>query len=237
MPATDVKTFQFMGLPHVAVLIGTAVTAAALVWAGRREGAARLRWAACVAMAAALLATEAVSYALSAVQHGWVTLLREGLPLHLCGVAVYLTAIVLLTRRQWVFEVALYWGVIGTVQALLTPSVTESWHSIWFWLYFIRHAFIVIGALFAWLALGMHPRRRSAWRVWLGTNGWLLVVAGFNAVARSNYMFLCKAPEVASPLAAVPWPWYVVIADVLMLVGFLWLERLSRKYGPSHPPR
>ena len=89
----------------------------------------------------------------------------------------------------------------------------------------------------AWLALGMHPRRRSAWRVWLGTNGWLLVVAGFNAVARSNYMFLCKAPEVASPLAAVPWPWYVVIADVLMLVGFLWLERLSRKYGPSHPPR
>jgi hypothetical integral membrane protein (TIGR02206 family) len=229
MLAAGADTFQFMGPAHVAVLVGTAVVAAALVWAGRGEGAARLRRTACVAIAAVLIAAELTSYALSLRQYGLAWFIREDLPLHLCGVAVYLTAIVLLTRRQWVFEVALYWGIIGTLQALLTPSVTEGWHSTWFWLYFIRHGLIVIGVLFAWLALGMHPRRHTAWWVWLGTNGWLVVVAGVNVLVDGNYMFLCQAPDVQSPLAALPWPWYVVLADVLMLVGFLGLQWLSRR--------
>ncbi len=229
MLAAGAETFRFMGPPHVAVLLGTAATAAALVWAGRRVGAGRFSLAVRVAIAAVLLVTELTSYALSAAWGGWPHLLSESLPLHLCGVAVYLTAAVMLTRCQWVFEVALYWGVIGTVQALLTPSVTESWRRVEFWLYFLRHGLIVVGVLFAWLALGRRPRRRSAWWVWLGTNGWLIIVAGLNFVVDGNYMFLRKAPDVSSPLAKMPWPWYILIADGLMLVGFVGLEWLSRK--------
>jgi len=229
MLAAGADAFEFMSLSHVAVLVGTAVTATALVWAGRRAGAGRLRWGLGIAIATVLVGAELASYVLSVSRHGWGYFVREDLPLHLCGVAVYLTAIVLLTRRQWVFEVAFYWGIIGTIQALLTPSVTESWRHVWFWLYFVRHGLIVVGVVFAWGALGMRPRRGSAWWVWVGTNGWLIVVAGVNVLVGGNYMFLCEAPDVASPLAATPWPWYVVVADNLMLVGFLGLEWLSRR--------
>ncbi|MFW6154662.1 MAG: TIGR02206 family membrane protein [Planctomycetota bacterium] len=233
MLAAGAETFEFMALPHVAVLVGTAAAATVLVWAGRREPAGRFRRGVCVTIATVLVGAEVTTYVLSVARHGGVNLAREDLPLHLCGVAVYLTAVVLLTRRQWVFEVAFYWGIIGTIQALLTPSVTEGWRYAWFWLYFVRHGLIVIGMLFAWLALGMRPRRRSAWWVWLGTNGWLVVVAGINVLVDGNYMFLCEAPDVRSPLVAMSWPWYVVIADGLMLVGFLGLEWLSRRGGES----
>jgi len=229
MIATVAAPFVFMGAAHVAVLIGTAVVAAGLVRVSRRAGSAALTRRIAVVIAAILLITEAASYVQGFRSGGWPRLIRNDLPLHICGCAIYLTALALLTRRQLVFEVAFYWGIIGTVQALLTPNVTEGPCGVWFWLFFIRHSLIVVGVIFAWLAMDMRPRRHSAWWVFGITNVWLAIVACANWWLGSNYMFLCQAPDVASPLVKPPWPWYVVIADLLLIVGFCGLQWLSRR--------
>jgi len=159
-------------------------------------------------------------------------MVRGHLPLHICGAAAYLTALALLWRGQLVFEIALYWGAVGTFQAVLTPELDSGPASRWFWLFFIRHSGVVIGALYAWWALDLRPRRHSAWWVFLITNVYLVFVAIFNDAAGSNYMFLSKPPEAASPVVLLAWPWYILLALALLGAGFLILQWISRRWPP-----
>ncbi|EUA70030.1 integral membrane family protein [Mycobacteroides abscessus subsp. bolletii 1513] len=47
---------------------------------------------------------------------------------------------------------------------------------------------------------------------------WTVFTMGFNAVAGSNYGFLNRKPSTASLFDLMgPWPWYVVVATVLVL--------------------
>ena len=91
----------------------------------------------------------------------------------------------------------------------------------------MRNLAILFIFLFAFGAMGMTPRRHSAWWTFLITNGWLVVVAGVNGLVGSNYMYLSHPPEAASPLIVLSWPWYVIVADVLLGVGFVGLQWLT----------
>ena len=45
------------------------------------------------------------------------------LPLHLCSVFVFLSAIMLVTRSYTIFEYAFFLGIGGALQAFLTPDL------------------------------------------------------------------------------------------------------------------
>ena len=75
----------------------------------------------CRAFAGALVAAYAGTF---------VALIRDGafvpryaLPMQLCDWALVATVIALTLRRQTCFELAYFWGLAGTVQALITPAV------------------------------------------------------------------------------------------------------------------
>ena len=139
--------------------------------------------------------------------------------------AIYLTAIVLLTRKQLLYEVAYFWGMAGTVQALLTPAVEIGFPSWRFVLFFLGHCSIIIGVIFATFGLGLRPRWKGLWI----TYGLSWCTAGLiglvNILLGTNYMYLCEPPAGKSPFYFLPWPWYILFLGILgwLLFFLVWL--------------
>ena len=213
-------TFEQFGPAHAAAIFLTAALPAGLIFVVRKADSPRASKAICCGLAAVLLANELLHYALGFRSVGWRGFMREFLPLHICGLAVYLAAFSLVTRRQWAYEIAYFWGLAGTVQAILTPDLQAGFPQYWFFQYFIRHSGIVTAVLLATIGLKMRPRTGAVLRVFIITNVWLVLVAAANWALAANYMYLSRRPDVPSPLVILPWPWYIVLADALVLVAF-----------------
>jgi hypothetical integral membrane protein (TIGR02206 family) len=108
--------------------------------------------------------------------------------------------------------------------AILTPNLWEPFPSFGTVQFFVAHGLIVAGALFlAWSKLA-RPRRWSVGRAMLGVNLFAACVGIFDAVYKTDYMYLRAKPQNASMLDFLgPWPWYIVAAEGVALVIFLLL--------------
>lgn len=218
--------FKLFGISHLIVLALTLLLPALLIIAARKADSPRFTQALCWTMAAVLLANEAGYYVRGLRDKTWIGFVQSSLPLHLCGIGLYMTVLTLVTRRQIIFEMACFWGLIGTTQAILTPTLEFDFPDYWFWQFFICHSGILVGVVFVVGALKMRPRRGSMWRVLAITTVCLILIGAFDFLTGANYMYLREVPQVNSPLVAWGWPWHIIKAYVGMLVGFWIVERL-----------
>ena len=161
--------------------------------------------------------------------------LRLNLPLHVCGVAVFAVMVALVFRKRIAYEIAWFWGLAGTVNALITPQLDVGFPEYRFFQYFIAHGGIVAGALFATWGLGMRPTAMSVVRAFVLLHLLCVVAFGVNWTLGSNYMFLMAPPDTQSPFFFAPWPWYIPILDAvafalfcLLLLPFLVLKPRRR---------
>ena len=146
---------------------------------------------------------------------------QNHLPLQVCGVATLLTAAVLVVRNQKMYEIAYFWGLVGTSNAVITPSVEAGFPDYRFFQYFTAHSGIVVGVLYATLGLRMRPTLAGLWRAFIAVNVFAVAVGAINVALDSNYMFLCEPPpDTASPFFFAPWPWYIPIIDAIALALF-----------------
>ncbi len=154
----------------------------------------------------------------------------NSLPLHLCDMAAYLGVVALITRRPEACELLYFWGLAGTLQGLITPSLTLDWPHPRFVMFFMLHCGVVLAALQIVLGRGVTPRRGAAIRAvgWLAV--YAAVIGGIDALIRAwgataNYGFLCHKPETASLFDYLgPWPWYIGSVLALSFVLFLLLD-------------
>ncbi len=232
----NAPTFEFFGRDHLTALAAVAIvtTACSVVLRVTARVAAEHVWRSYVCWSVVGIMVAAHLYGqVYHLQHGTWTL-DEGLPLHLCDIGVYVTAVALLgvgTRRDRLrgtrgplasgelqyrcYELAYFWGLGGTVQALLTPELNEPFPAIMTIRYFISHGGIVVGVLMLTLGLGMRPRPAAPRRVWLVTFALATCVMLINWALDTNYMYLCGPPERPSLIDYFgPWPW-----SLLTLVG------------------
>jgi len=146
-------------------------------------------------------------------------------------------------RRNWLgFEIAYFWGLGGTVQALVTPNLQALFPHYHFMQYFVTHGGILIVIVYLVAAWGMHPRKGAVLRTFLVTNAYMVAVALVNVVMRlsgldANYMFLCHRPEGQSPFFFLPWPWYILFLEVVALVvvsalHWPWVRTIRRSASP-----
>jgi hypothetical integral membrane protein (TIGR02206 family) len=145
------------------------------------------------------------------------------LPLQLCDLTVWLSVFACLTASPAVVEFGYFAGIAGAGMALLTPDLWSPWPSYPAIYFFLAHGGIVIAVVL--MAFGGMVRFRpgAPWRAfgWLAV--WAAAVGAVNAVAGSNYMYLCRKPGNASLLDQLgPWPVYLLPAAVLGL-GIFWL--------------
>lgn len=214
--------FVLFGPLHLEILASVIMIAAVMAFAVRQRPSFGPPLA--IALSAALVINELSLYVYKA-QHHWFQF-PHGMPLQLCDLAVWVAAAALLVRRGLVFECAYYFGLAGTLQALLTPDLREPFPSFSTVNFFLSHGLVVIAALYlVWSGIA-RPLPGSVWRAFAALNAWTAFVGLFNAIFHTNYMYLCAKPGNASLLDRLgPWPVYVIAGDLLALALFtlLWL--------------
>lgn len=214
-----VLTFAPFGMLHAVCVVLTALAIALPLLIARYSlplargvVVAQLAWS---VVGAVLLLTERGTLR-------WV----DVLPLHLCDLTLLITIAAYGTRNQLAYELAYFYGLAGSPQALLTPDIAGTM-PLWRLAYFFgSHAAVIATVLWLTLREGMRPRRRAVWHAMAGLAVYTAVVGCFNLVAGTNYGYLCHKPTRASLLDYLgPWPWYIGAMGVMGLLCF-WLLML-----------
>src|SRR2546430_11993464 len=78
------------------------------------------------------------------------------LPVQLCDVGGFVAAAALLWRQPLLVEVAYFWGLGGTLQALLTPDLQDHFPSFPYLQFYVTHDLVILAALFLVIGLGPH---------------------------------------------------------------------------------
>ena len=214
--------FQTFGTPHLIVMGLTLVLPILLSGLARRAGDDRRPATIGYVLAAMLLVNEFTAWGYRLVQFGPEYIVRNHLPLHICGVANLVTAATLIFRNRYTYEIAFFWGLVGSANAVITPGAMDAGFPSWrFFQYFIAHSGIVVAVLYATWGLGMRPTLRGLFRAFIALNAFALFVGIINLLLESNYMYLSRPPwGTVSPFFFAPWPWYIPILDVVALAMF-----------------
>jgi hypothetical integral membrane protein (TIGR02206 family) len=117
------------------------------------------------------------------------------LPLQLCDWAMIVIIIAMWTRRPRWFEVAYFWGIGGTVQAVLTPNLAFGFPDFRFFSFFVSHCGIIIGIIFLMLVHHLRPRAFSIVRVFAWTEFYFIITLAADKFTGFNYGFLLHKPE------------------------------------------
>lgn len=161
------------------------------------------------------------------------------LPLQLCGISVILSIIVLLNKSYSFFEVLYFWGLGGALQAVLTPEIGYfTYPHFRYFQFFLSHGIIIITCIYMVLVEGYKPRIKSVWKAFIGLNIYAGLIAIFNYLTNSNYLFICRKPEVTSLMSYLgPWPWYIASLEVVALIIFFLLYSPFAIKGSIQKPR
>jgi hypothetical integral membrane protein (TIGR02206 family) len=207
---------------RVAVAIGALLCLAGCAVARRFPG----RPAAWVGRAiSAVLVADAVSFELRPVVEGTWSL-RGSLPLNLCDLTLVVAAVVCwVPRWQTGMELTYFWGLAGTLQAVITPDLTISFPHLEFFQFVVGHVGIVIAAAYLVIGLRRRPRRSAVPRVFAITLAYAGLVGVLDWLTGANYMYLARIPGRTSLLSVLgPWPWYIASAAGVAVVLFLILD-------------
>ncbi|TMQ56886.1 MAG: TIGR02206 family membrane protein [Candidatus Eisenbacteria bacterium] len=213
--------FERFGLEHVTTLIALVAVAILLSWVLRRShgGFARVRTAVRFGLAGLLSfgLVFALADALPIRRLDWL----DVLPLHFCDLAVLIAVWALLTRRQIACEILYFWGLSGTVIAMLTPDVDHGFPDSRCLSFFALHGGVAVSAAVLAFGHGVRPRPRADLHVFWLTNAYAAIIGVIDAVAHENYLYLRAKPSQPSLLDVMgPWPWYILAADALGFVLF-----------------
>jgi len=127
----------------------------------------------------------------------------------------------LATHQQTACEILYFWGLTGTLIAMLTPDLDHGFpdpHCISF---FALHGGVAASAAVMTFGVGVRPRPRANLRVFWMTNLYAAAIAVIGLLANENYLYLRAKPSQPSILDWMgPWPWYILAADALAFVLF-----------------
>lgn len=222
-----------LSVEHLVPLALLVVAAVVLCLAARRTPG---RWIDAVAAIIALVLVIAElswqPYVLA--NHTWSV--GASLPVQLCDVGGFVAVAALLWRQLLLVEIAYFWGLGGTLQAVLTPDLGDQhFPSFPYLQFYVTHDLVILAALFLVIGLALYPRPGAVRRIFLLTLAFALVVGLLDLVTGGNYMYLRQVPASGSLLNLMgPWPWYIAAGAVLTLVVLAILNapfRLSRLGG------
>jgi len=157
----------------------------------------------------------------------------RNMPLQLCDVMVWATVVACLTLAPRVVEFDYFAGIAGAGMALLTPDLWTPWPSYSAVYFFLAHGGIVLGVAVLVFGRVVTLRQGAPWRAFGMLVGYAVLVGIFNAIYKTNYMYLCTKPGNASLLDSFgPWPGYLLVTGIVALTLF-WLLWLPVRRHPT----
>jgi hypothetical integral membrane protein (TIGR02206 family) len=222
-PMDPARAFRPFGLAHLVVIALTIALPFVLASFARKS-----RWPRCERTIGRLLAaTLAVNYLgyeiYLAVTVGlsW----EKMLPFQLCDWAMIAIMVALLTGRERWLEVAYFWGIGGTAQAIVTPDLQYAFPHLRFLTFFIAHSGIVVGIAFVMIMRGFRPRFSSIWRTFAWSEVYFVVTLAVDHLTGENYGYLLHKPEASSLLSILSdyRPIYILQMHLLALAFYFLL--------------
>jgi hypothetical integral membrane protein (TIGR02206 family) len=191
------------------------IGAVLLVWVGRRQSEAQAR-----RLGRALGAVTAAIYIAGLIYLLAPPVIASSVPLRLTDLATVAAAYALWSQRHWAFALTYYWGLVLSAQALISPVLkSPDFPHYEFLAFWAIHLLVVWAAIYLTWGRGMRPTWRSYRFVVVVSAVWAVITLTFNSIAGTNYGFLNRKPETASLLDLMgPWPVYVLIATILILI-------------------
>src|SRR5207245_6002090 len=111
---------------------------------------------------------------------------RQMLPMQMCDWGMVVVIVAMLTGNQRWFEVAYFWGIGGTLQAVLTPNLRFGFPDWRFISFFTSHCGIIVCVVFLMFNRRYRQYPMSFVRVWLWSEFYfvftlmLAVLSGFS---------------------------------------------------------
>jgi len=215
--------FQPYGLPHLTVIFLTVVlpfSLAAMVRCTKSQWLVRM----IIRILSILLILNYVAYLVFIRSRGVVDW-QDMLPMQMCDWGMVVVIVAMWTGSQRWFEVAYFWGIGGTLQAVLTPTLSYGFPDWRFISFFTSHCGIIIGVVFLMLTRRYRPYPMSIVRVWLWTEFYFVVTLVVDELTGFNYGFLLHKPEAFSILSFLSdsRPLYLVEMHGVALLFFLGL--------------
>src|SRR5256885_15339582 len=134
--------FHPFGPSHLAVIFLTIVLPFILAFTVRRTKSRFLERSICFAISA-LLIINYIAYLIVARRFG-ITVWQRALPMQLCDWAMFVIIVALWTgNRRWL-EIAYFWGIGGTLQAIISPNLRYGFSDLRFISFFVAHSGIII---------------------------------------------------------------------------------------------
>lgn len=208
--------FQIFSPAHLAALALVAVFSSLAILAARSRYSHQLN-----ILGATLFACFAVKI--------WSIKLRDGfqlsrdLPLELCDLAFLLSIVCFVKPRPILITLLTYWGLGGTLQAMVTPDVANAFPHQEFLIFFTAHGIIVAAVVY--LACANWHKDLAGIQGTKTAYGGLLVytfvVGGLDNLLGWNYGYLRAKPGGTTVLDWFgPWPTYVGAGLVWALLLF-----------------
>ena len=155
--------------------------------------------------------------------------LSKEIPVHLCSISGLICCFIMFIpekKRQFLFEFLFYCGIIGGIQAILTPLVDDYGGYKFFYIqFFFKHAMIIAFPIYLRNQLGMKLTKFSWIKTWIVLNILMFLLIPLNNLLGSNYMYVNSPPAVDNPLVIGEWPtylyWWELFVLVLILVVYL----------------
>ena len=155
----------------------------------------------------------------------------DNLPLHMCGLTNLIACSVVFTKlNKRVFEFFYFAGIIGGIQAFLTPQINNFDGSIFEYIsYHTSHAGIILIPIFLLTNLNYSITKFSWFRVWVYLNIIIAFIIPLNFQIDSNYMYLASPPNVDNPLLIGEWPYYIFFWEIIVIMFTYTLYVVSTK--------
>jgi hypothetical integral membrane protein (TIGR02206 family) len=121
--------------------------------------------------------------------------LQEGLPLFHCRIAIIMLIIGLVLKKDFMAKMGSYWGIFGSVSALLFPELDPfSFPHITQISYFIGHILLLWGSIYLLFVKKIGMNKSEFKKVLFITNIYHVLIFILNNRIHSNYGFMSTSP-------------------------------------------
>ena len=194
-------------------------------------------------MGGVLVALQVAYQAVMALDPGFDWTLHRSLPLHFCGINIWLVSLNCFWRNRTVFLFTAFMGTIGGFHAILTPQLTVGDDLPILIHYYINHAALVFVPIVMSQTYGMRFPKWGWVKAYVIAAILSTLMAGVNHLlnayvpcdALANYMYMTEPPKVDNPFVFhdLAWPWYVLPLHAALVLHLLVLNGLYRWRFPA----
>lgn len=174
------------------------------------------------------------------LQYGWYALaktftLGDGLPLYICRTAIIALILALSTGAPLMRSLAVYWGTLGGVPALLVPVLYPMYFPhITNFTYFFGHTIMVWSVVYILAVEEFRLTREGLVFALTFTNLFNLGVFWLNPKINGNYSYFEVAPVWQATFASWPRPIYITFVFVTYNLLILSIHWIFTRLGNTH---